>query len=45
MQKGLHFKMGILEKFKIATCSTVCVEVTNMNFDFLTFIVAKLWEE
>ena len=44
MQKGLNFKIGMFEKFKIATCPTVYVQVTNMNFDLLTFVVAKLWE-
>ena len=34
--------MGIYEKLKIGTCSTVCVEVTNINFNLLTFVVAKL---
>ena len=38
-------KLEFFEKFKIATCTTVRVEVTNMNCDFLTFVVAKLQEE
>ena len=29
----------------MATCTTVHVEVTNMSYDFLTFIVARLHEE
>ena len=35
--------MGNFEKYKIATCSTVHVGVTNINFNLLTFVVAKLW--
>ena len=29
----------------MATCTTVRVEVMNMSYDFLTFIVARLREE
>ena len=29
----------------MATCTTVRVEVTNMSYDFFTFIVARLREE
>ena len=29
----------------MATCTTVCVEVMNMSYDFLTFIIARLREE
>ena len=29
----------------MATCTTIRVEVMNMSYDFLTFIVAKLREE
>ena len=29
-------------KFKMATCTMVRVEVMNMSYDFLTFIVARL---
>ena len=29
----------------MATCTTVHVEVMNMSYDFLTFIVARLSEE
>ena len=29
----------------MATCTTVRVEVTNMSYDYLTFIVARLREE
>ena len=40
-----NLKFGIFEKFKIATCTMVRVEVTNMNHDFLTFVFAKLREK
>ena len=29
----------------MATCTTVHVEVMNMSYDFLTFIIARLREE
>ena len=29
----------------MATCTTVHVEVMNMSYDFLTFIVARLRDE
>ena len=29
----------------MATCTTVHVEVMSMNYDFLTFVVARLREE
>ena len=29
----------------MATCTTICVEVMNMSYDFLTFIVARLQNE
>ena len=45
LQLQTILKIGIFEKFKNATCTTVCIDVMNMNFDFLTFVVAKLWEE
>ena len=38
-------KWYILGNFKMATCTTVCVEVTSMSYDFLTFLVARLHEE
>ena len=43
--ENLNFKIGIFEKFKIVTCSTVCVESKNMSFDLLTLVIAKLQEE
>ena len=29
----------------MATCTTVCVEVVNMSYGFLTFVIARLHEE
>ena len=29
----------------MATCTTVHVEVMNMSYDFLTFVVARLQDE
>ena len=33
--------MRILEQFKVATCSTVWVEVTDINFNLLILIVVS----
>ena len=38
---NLNFEVGIFEKFKIVTCSMVCVESKNMIFDLLTIVVAR----
>ena len=43
--ENLNFEIGVFEKFKILTCSMVCLEFENMRPDSLTLVVAKLQEE